>query len=682
MRMLFLVWMICAALPALADEGMWTFDNFPTSRVEQTYGAGVSAAWLDHVRLATVRIANCTGSFVSSNGLILTNQHCIESCLGALSSKEHNLLEQGFIAADRAAERPCGTQLADVLVATEDVTAAVNKASAGLADSPANEARKRALTALEQGCEQAGVRSKRRKLTCQAVTLYGGGQYFLYKYQRYEDVRLVFAPEVGVANFGGDPDNFQFPRWNFDIAVLRAYEDGRPAKTPDFLRIDFAGPRADELVFVSGQPSSTSRMQTLAQIEFERDLVLPMALMRTSELRGGYKEFGRINPFNEQLIAGPLESLENGIKVRRKLLDALHDDALIERKRDEENTLRQLAQLPQPDPWAQIESATAREREIYWPYTFIENGMGFNSTLFRYARLLLRGANERAKPNTARLREYTDASLGRIEQQITAQVPFDRDVEAMTLTFSLQRMREWLGPDYPLTHRLFAAESPSALATRVVAETKLDEAGVRLKLWQGGKAAVDASRDPMIELARALDADARALRRQFEDSVEAPISAASQRIAAARFRAYGTHVYPDATFTLRLSYGTVTGWVENGESVAPFTRLDRAFERATGADPFRLPDSWLKVKDQLDPLTPFCFTTNNDLVGGSSGSALINVRGEMVGVMFDANIHSISGAYWFDAARNRAIAVHPAIMREALDKVYGAHSLLAELNNP
>jgi hypothetical protein len=670
-----------AATAVRADEGMWTFDNFPADAVQQAYGVEITPAWLDHVRLSTVRLTNCTASFVSPDGLLLTNHHCVESCLGELSSKDQSLMELGFIARERLAERRCATQIADVLVGVENVTAVVAKASAGAGagDQAANDARKKTLTTLEQSCEQASAHAPTGKFTCQAVTLYGGGQYFLYKYKRYDDVRLVFTPETDIAAFGGDPDNFQFPRWSLDFAILRAYEHGKPAKVSDYLRINFAGPSINEPVFVSGHPGSTSRLETLAQLEFERDLLLPTTLLRNSELRGGYIQFSRGNQADMQLIEGPLNNLENGIKVRRKLLDALHDDSLMVRKKAEEATLRALAKPEGPDPWQQIESATARERAVYLPYSFVEGGAGFNTILFRYARLLLRGADERTKPNAERLREFTDSNLPRIEQQLYAHVPIYAEVETLTLSFSLQRMREWLGPDYPLIRRLLAKESPEALATRVVAETKLDDPMVRKQLWQGGKSALDASRDPMIELARSIDGDARTIRKQIENEVEAPITAASTRIAAERFKAFGTRVYPDATFTLRLNYGTVTGWVENGTPVPPFTYLDRAFERATGASPFKVPESWIKVKGQLDMHTPFCISTSNDIVGGNSGSPLIDARGNVVGLMFDGNIDSIAGSYWFDAAKNRAIAVHPAIIREALDKVYGAKSLLAEL---
>jgi Peptidase S46 len=680
MRGLLLVLACVAALPTFAEEGMWTFDNFPSNAVKQHYGADITPAWLDHVRLSTIRLTNCTASFVSPEGLILTNHHCVESCLAEMSSKDKSLVQLGFAAADRNAEQRCPAQLADVLVGTEDVTEAISKAIAGMSDTAANDARKRTLTTLEQACEQASAKSKSGKLRCQAVTLYQGGQYFLYKYKRYDDVRMVFAPEADIASFGGDPDNFQFPRWSLDFSMLRAYENNKPAATPNYLQINFNGPAANQLVFVAGHPGSTARLQTRAQLEFDRDMPLPITLMRAAELRGRFIQFGTTNPADDRIVQAPLNSLQNAIKVRRKELDALNDNSLLAGKSEAEERLRASAHIGGNDPWHEIESASARERALYLQYTFLESGAGFNSGLFRDARLLVRGADERTKRNVDRLREFTDAALPLIQRELYARVPVYPELEVLTLSFSLERMREWLGPDHPVVRKLLSKESPESLATRLIAETKIDDADVRQKLWLGGKAAVDASHDPMIEFARAVDADARSVRKRFDDEVEAPVAAAAQRISAARFKAYGTNVYPDATFTLRLNYGTVQGWVEAGTPIEPFTHLDRAFERATGASPFKIPASWIRVKEKLEMRTPFCISTNNDIVGGNSGSPLIDADGMIVGLMFDGNIHSIAGRYWFDVANNRAIAVHPAIIREALDTVYGAKSLLRELN--
>jgi hypothetical protein len=680
MRGLFLLLACVICGSATADEGMWTFDNFPAPVVKQSYGVDITPAWLDHIRLSTVRLANCSASFVSSQGLILTNHHCVTQCLADMTTKEKSLMESGFSAAARNDEQRCSTQRADVLIDTENITQAVLKTGAGLSDAAANDARKKLLTSLEQNCEQASAKSKTGKLACQSVKLYQGGQFFLYKYKRYTDVRLVFAPEADIASFGGDPDNFQYPRWSLDFAVLRAYENGKPAKTPNFLPINFAGPNAGQLVFVAGDPGSTARLQTRAQLTFDREISLPVTLMRASELRGRYIQFGKTNPVDNRIILAPLNSLQNGIKVRRKELDALNDDTMLADKAAAEQRLRELAHLQGSDPWHDIEVALNRERTLYLPELFIENGAGFSSVLFRDARQLVRGADERLKPNQDRLREFTDSSLPGIEYDLFAHVPVFAEYEQLTLSFSLERMREWLGPDHPVVRSLLSRESPDALATRLIAETQLDDALLRRHLWEGGKAAVDASHDPMIELVRSIDANARAIRKQYDDEVEAPIAAAGERIAAARFKAYGTNAYPDATFTLRLNFGTVQGWMENGIAMEPFTHLDRAFERATGDSPFKIPDSWMKVKGSLDMRTPFCISTSNDIVGGNSGSPLIDADGAIVGLMFDGNIHSVAGRYWFDPANNRSIAVHPAIIREALQKVYGAKALIAELN--
>ncbi|MFZ9708480.1 MAG: S46 family peptidase [Steroidobacteraceae bacterium] len=676
-------WMLVTALvlvgTARADEGMWTYDNFPTERVQRDFGVTIDQPWLDRVRQATVRLSGCTASFVSHDGLILTNHHCITACLAENSSKEKSLFEEGFLAADREKEIRCGTQIADVLVGMENVTERVAAATEGLDDRSANEKRKRTLTELEQACEKANAGQK-----CQSVSLYNGGQYFLYRYRRYTDVRLVFAPEAGIAAFGGDPDNFQFPRWCLDMAFLRAYENGKPVKVKAPLRVNFTGPEAGEFVLVSGHPGSTDRLLTVAQLQFLRDTALPPALLRSSELRGRYLQFAKGGDAERRIVEEALGSLENGIKVRRKLLDALLDDSLMASKRASEQALReQLAKTPSlasiGDPWSDIERAQRIARDLDTEYSFLEGGAGFNSRLFRIARTLVRAAEEREKPNTERLREFTDASLPRLRQSLAAPAPIYPELERLTLSFSFERMREWLGPDHPTVRALLSKDSPDTLATSLIAGSTLADPAVRLSLWEGGRAAIEASTDPMIRLARSVDPLSRTLRKRYEDEVEAPIATASARIARARFALYGTEVYPDATFTLRLNFGTVQGWREKGREIAPFTRLDTAFTRATGQEPFRIPASWERAKSKLDVSTPFNLSTNNDIVGGNSGSPLLNARGELVGLMFDGNIHSISGSYWFDTEKNRSIAVHTAVMHEALDKVYNAQALLQEL---
>ncbi|HUQ08883.1 MAG TPA: S46 family peptidase [Steroidobacteraceae bacterium] len=673
--------LICSA--AHADEGMWTFHGFPFDKANSALKTRLDQAWLDRVRTSTVRLSNCTGSFISGSGLILTNHHCVEACLAELSSKEKSLVEEGFLAARPADEKKCQTQIADVLVNMDDVTAKISAAIAGKDEKAANEARKATLTQLESECEEASKGARK----CQAVTLYEGGQYWMYQYQRYTDVRIVFAPEADIAAFGGDPDNFQFPRWCLDMGILRIYDaKGAPVKTPNHLKVNFAGPSVGEPVFVSGHPGSTDRLLTVAELEAQRNYELPNWLLRYSELRGRYIQFASENPTNARITADQLNGIENSIKVRRKQLDALHEDALFARKQAEEDNLKKQVAANASlrasigDPWGDIARANAAKEGLYLPVTFIENGAGFQGRLMGYARNLVRGAEERTKPNSERFREFTDAALKRIEQQLGASVPNYPELETLRMTFGLERMREWLGPDHPLVRQLLAKESPAEVAKRVIGGTKLGDPAVRMALWNGGAAAIAASDDPMIQLARTMEPEARKLRKQYEDLVEAPMELASEKIARARFAVLGTSVYPDATFTLRLNWGTVGAWVENGAPVNPFTRLSRLFERATGAEPFRIPDSWLKVKDKLDMNTPFNLATNNDIVGGNSGSPLINAKGELVGLLFDGNIHSISGSYWFDTEKNRSVAVHPAIIKEALSKVYGATGLLTELS--
>ncbi len=673
-----------AAGAASADEGMWTFDNFPRALVKQRYGVQIDQAWLDRVRLATVRLSNCTASFVSPDGLILTNHHCATACLAESSTRETSLLDTGFVARSRDDELVCSTQVADVLERMENVTAKVQDAIRGLSERDANERRRQTLTELESACETASQEAS-NPLKCEAVTLYDGGQYWLYQYRRYDDVRLAFAPEDEIAAFGGDPDNFQFPRWCLDFALLRAYQNGAPASTPGHLTIDFDGPAAGEPVFVSGHPGSTDRQLTVAELESLRNDVLPPTLLRGSELRGRYIQFAKTGPEASRIVQDALFGLENTIKVRRKQLDALLDDALLASKRDAEAELR--ARLGRNralaaeigDPWQRIADAQAEEAKRWLPYEFIESGAGFNSRLVRYARTLVRAAAERPKPNSERFREYTDAALPRLEQQLSAPVPIYPELERLTLSFSLERMREWLGPDAPIVRRLLASESPDALAARLIGGSTLADAQVRMRLWNGGQAAIDSSDDALIDLARELEPTARELRKWHEDNVEAVVEAAHEDIARARFAIYGTGVYPDATFTLRLNFGSVQGWVENGTRVEPFTRLERLFERATGQPPFVIPESWQAARAALDLATPFNLSTNSDIVGGNSGSPLVDADGRIVGLMFDGNIHSISGAYWFDTELNRAVAVHPAIIREALTKVYHADALAAEL---
>ena len=667
---------VFAALPAAADEGMWTFDNPPSSAIQQSLGMTPDSAWLNRVREATVRLdSGCTGSFISGDGLILTNHHCAEDCIAQNSSEGNDLVENGFISGSREKELQCKEDSVSVLVGTEDVTARVASALEGVAPESIVEARRAALTKLEQACEDESTKAKGGPLKCERVSLYQGGQHWLYKYRRYEDVRLVFAPERDIAAFGGDPDNFQFPRWCLDMSILRAYVDGKPAKTPNHLRFDWDGVQPGDAVFVSGHPGNTDRLLTAAQLEVQRDTFMPFWLMRFSELRGRMIQYSKTGEEPRRTAEAYLNSIENSIKVRRKQFDALLDPALIANAREKEQALGSAA-----GSFDKIAKAQEAWRNILVPYTFIESGAAFNSQLFIHARTLVRAATERAKPNESRLPEFTEARLPAVVQGLKADAPIYPELEILRLSFGLERMREWLGPDHPVVRQVFGKDSPDRLAQRVVRESALGNAAARMALFEGGQAAIDASQDPMIRLAAAVDPAARALRRTFETEVEGPVARSQEAIANARFAKFGTSIYPDATFTLRLSFGAMKSWNEKGQDVRPWTELSGAFERATGESPFRIPDSWMAAKDRLDLSTRANFITNNDIVGGNSGSPMLNANGEIVGLAFDGNIHSISGSYWFDERMNRSIGVHPAYIRTALEQVYGAKDLLAEID--
>ena len=670
------------SLSALADEGMWTIDNFPSDRIADEYKVEINDQWLRSAQLATTRLENgCTGSFASPDGLILTNNHCTWGCIRNLSSEGRNLSDDGFMAMSRGEELQCPGQQVSVLVDLDDVTAKIASATADLDDADASEARKAKLTDLESSCEEAA----NGELNCEAVSLYNGGQYFIYKYKRYDDVRLVFAPELDIAAFGGDPDNFNFPRWCLDMSFLRAYEDGKPAVTPNYFQWREAGPQSGDPVFITGHPGSTDRSLTMSQLRMLRDDVYPLWLLRYSELRGRMLSWADTSPEAARIVQQRILSFENGIKVRRNLLKALHNDEMMAQKAAQEKDLRSAVaanpewQAAYGDAWDLIDGAIEAHRNMYEEHLFIEDGAGIQGDLFNYARIIVRGTAERELPNNERMREYTDAALPQVEQRLMAQRPIDEGYEKLRLTFSLDKMREWLGPDSKYVHLVLGNESPNALAASLVDGSRLDDPAYREELWTGGVQAVAASDDPMIRLALAIDEPARALLKRYEDEVEAPRIRGEEMIADARFKVYGTDTYPDATFTLRVTFGAVEGWKEKGEMVEPFTRTSRLFERATGQRPFMVPDSWAQAREDLDPDTAFNFVATTDITGGNSGSPIVAADGALVGLAFDGNIHSIAGDYWFDRDINRTVGVNTAIILEALKVVYGADHLVEEL---
>ena len=676
---------VAGSVTGARDEGMWTFDNVPRDAIAKKYGVQLTDDWLARYQKAVVRLeTGCTGTFVSSNGLVLTNHHCVQSCLAENSSAKRDFVAGGFQGTAAEPELRCQGEQASVLVETQNVTGEVTKALAGVAAADVARTRNQVVTKLEEQCEAAATQAG-APLKCEAVTLYQGGQQWLYKYKRYDDVRLAFAPESSVAAFGGDPDNFQFPRWCLDMSLLRLYENGKPASPPSHLAFNWSGAKEGEPVFVAGHPGSTDRLLTAAQLRTQRDVQLPFWLLRYSELRGRLIQFSKTSPEAARTAKDYLDGIENTHKVFRMELATLLRDPVIEHRTEQERKLREAIDAnPELKSWAgtafdDIARAEARYREILIPYTWIEGGGGFNSDLFFFARALVRAADERAKPNADRLRGFTDSALPALKQQLAAEAPVYPAVEQVRLSFALERMREYLGPDHPVIKQALGSASPDQRAKQLISGSTLGDPKVRLSLFDGGLAAIKASKDPMIALAREIDGEARRLREIYEKEVQGTIQRAQQAIADARFKVYGTSIYPDATFTLRLTYGAVQGWTEDGRRVEPFTRIARMYERATGVAPFALPKRWLDAKPTLDPETLVNFSTTHDIVGGNSGSSMVNAKGEIVGLIFDGNIHSISGSYWYDVEKNRAVAVHPAYIRTALERVYQTKAIASEL---
>ena len=673
---------LAALTPVLADEGMWTFDNFPSQAVKQKYGVTIDQAWLDRVRAGAVRLAGgCSASLVSSEGLVLTNHHCVAGCVQDLSTAGRDYLKGGFFPSSRSEERQCPGTQAEILTSIADVTQTVNAATGGKAGPDFVRARDAAVADLEKkACE--GRETVNR---CQVISLYDGGQYKLYTYRKYSDVRLAFAPEVQAAFFGGDPDNFNFPRYDLDVSFLRLYENGRPVATPQHLKWNASAPKDGDLVFVAGNPGGTDRLLTAPQLVTMRDVVRPPLLMQLSELRGRYTRFAEESPEHARISSRSLFGIENTIKALRGAQLALLDPALIESKRKADADLKAKVDADPRlkaeigDPWAEIAQAQVARAELNTALAFLETRAGSGSQLFGYARRLVRAAAERGKPNGERLREYTDARLPLLEKTVLDPQPVERDLEQLQLQFWLTKLREELTADAPETQLYIGQDSPEILARTLSAST-LGDAAVRKRLWEGGSSAIMASNDPMIRYVLKTDESARAVRKAYEERVDGPTDSAGERIAKARFAAYGTSVYPDATFSLRLSYGRVAGWTYRGRNIPSLTNFEGLYRRVTGHFPFDLPQRWLAAKDKLDLSTAFNISSENDIIGGNSGSPLINAQGEVIGAIFDGNIHSLGGDFYYDPALNRAVSVSTAAITEALNKVYGQTALIAELN--
>ncbi len=684
MKNLLLAALAAAPLLAGADEGMWTYDNFPRDRVEKAYGFSPSDAWLAKARLSSARLAGgCSASFVSGGGLVMTNHHCAHTCIEQLSTARRDYVKSGFLARTQADEVRCPEIEVNQLVAIADVTARVTGATAGKSGADFFRAQRAERARIEKECQTSDA------LRCEVVSLYHGGVYDLYTYRRFQDVRLVFAPEFAIAFFGGDPDNFNFPRYDLDVAFLRVYRDGKPAATPDHFTWSPAGPKDGELTFVSGNPGRTSRGLTVAQLADARDLALPQALIGLAEYRGLLTEYARRGPEEARTANATLFYVENSYKALRGRWLALRDPAFFASKvKAEEDFKAALARDPARagkvlPAFDAIAGAVAAYDGIRTRYEVEEPARGVGE-LFGIARTLVRAAAERAKPNAERLREFTDAARPQLLQRTFSTAPIHPEFETFQLRYWLTKVRERLGADAPFVHQALGPDSPAELAGKLVRGTKLADVAYRRKLWDGGQKAIDAAAktDPLVAFLLRIDADSRAVRKVYDETIHPVLVKNQELLARAHFELEGTSAYPDATFSLRLSYGAVKGYREDGRTVTPFTTMAGAFTRATGREPFALPASWLAARGKLDLSTPFDFVTDNDIIGGNSGSPVFDRNLQIVGLVFDGNIQSLGGDYGFDAAVNRTVAVDSAALLEALRTVYGAKRIVEELRPP
>ena len=667
-----------------ADEGMWTFNNVPRAEIKKKYGFEVTDAWLKKVQLATVRFnSGGTGSFVSADGLVLTNHHIASDVLQKISTAESDYNKEGFYAHTRDQEVKAPDLELNQLISIEDVTERVTSAvKPGSSPADANAARRAAIANIEkESSEKTGLRSD-------VITLYQGGQYNLYRYKKYTDVRLVFAPEFAIAFFGGDPDNFMFPRYDLDMALFRVYENDKPLKVENYFKWSKEGAKEGDLVFVPGNPGSTARLNTVAHLEYLRDNGLPFVvklLNREHDLLARYRSLG-----DEQSRRAQEDffGIENSLKALRGELEGLQDKTLIAKKAKAEEELRRTVaadpkkQKEYGDAWDNIAKGRAGLKSYYRQFSLVGNGAAFNSELFGVARALVRLAAESAKPNAERLPEFTDARRASLELSLYSPAPIYDDFEKVKLADSLALLRDELGADDPIVKSVLAGKPPEARAAELIDGTKLKDVAYRKQLGAGGVKAIEESTDPMIVLARSIDGDARALRKRYETEVQANERANYAKISRALFDVEGTKLYPDATFTLRLSYGAVKGYQENGKRVPAFTNFAGLYKRSAehgNKFPFELPRRWIEKKSALSMTTPFNFVSTNDIIGGNSGSPVINKDAELVGLIFDGNIQSLVGDFVYDETQNRAVSVDTRAMMEALRKLYGATEAADEL---
>ena len=668
------------ALPAVADEGMWTLDNLPVKSLRERYSFVPTPGWVDQVRKGCVNFGGGSGSFVSADGLVLTNHHVALGQLQKLSSAQHNYVHDGFFARTAQQEVPCPDLELKVLESMENVTPRVTGAVDARAAREVQAAQRRAAMASieKESTQKTGLKSE-------VIELYHGGEYWLYRYHKYTDVRLVMAPEEQAAFFGGDPDNFGYPRHDLDFAFFRIYENGHPVHPDRWFRMSASGPAENDLVFVAGHPGSTSRFKTVAQLEVERDLDLPIRIALQEHRLSALREYCAAGPENDRRARDRIRGLENNLKRQRAFLELLKDPKLMDQKRDQEARLQHRVQAsPQTaaaaGAWARIGEAEHeyRTHAREWLYRDLARG----PRMVNFAEQLVRYAAEVQKPNERRLREYRESNLPSIRFQILSPAPVYRDVDEVILAAQLEDASRELGLTDPWVKAALEGRSPTAVAAGLCRGSALTEVGVRQRLLQGGAAAIEASKDPLIVWARRLDPIYRQLRTWHEDKVEGVESSAGGQIARARFALDGKSNYPDATGTLRLSYGKVAGYDQLTTQVPWKTTFYGLFDRSesfSNRSPFDLPGRVAAARPRLDLAAPLNFVCTDDIIGGNSGSPVLSRDLELVGLVFDGNVQSFRWDYGYEDDQARCVAVDSRAILEALQRIYGMDALAREL---
>ncbi len=665
---------------SFADEGMWTFDNPPLKLLKERYNFTPTQQWLDHLRLSSVRLNDGgSGSFVSPHGLLLTNHHVALGQLQKNSTPEHDYVKDGFYATTADQEMKSQDLEVNVLVSLEDVTGRVNDSTKGSKNAEEEFAkRKSAIAAIEkESTDKTGLRSD-------VVTLYQGGEYWLYRYKKYTDVRLVFAVEQQTAFFGGDPDNFTYPRYDLDMAIYRVYENGKPIDSKDYLKWNAKGADDGDLVFVSGHPGSTQRADTYAQLVFDRDTVTPTIIKLLKNRIATLKDYSARGPEQTRQAATMIFGLENSRKVYEGRLLGLQDKNLMEKKRKEEEDFK--AKVDANPEWKKdygnawekdsqaVDKSKSRINQQFY--------RGLDSQLANLAISLVTYVAEIKKPDGERLPGYHEAQLDSLKLRLFSPAPVYPEMDTARMTSALQFDLNGIGPNDPWLKAVLDGRTPEETAKQLVSGTKVADPAFRKTLVDGGQAAVDASTDPMIVMARRIDPIRREQIKWFEDNVASQQEQAGEELGKARFAVYGKSTYPDATFTLRLSYGQVKGYPMNGTIAPSKTTIYGLYDRAASFNykvPFDLPQRYIDGRSKLDLATPFNFVTTNDIIGGNSGSPVVNREGDIVGLIFDGNIESLVGDFVYDGTANRAVAVHTAGMTEAMSKLYGAQTLVDEL---